>query len=252
MNLTNANYFEDTHYMSVSSYKLFKHCENKGLKGFGTPSKDMLVGSYVDAYVEGTLSEFCAEHPEIISSQGKTKGELKAEFKKAVEVCDFIDHDKVLQQFLSGEKQVIMTGEITDVPFKIKMDSYSPKIAINDLKVMYTITDSRGNYIDFISKWGYDLQLACYQEIVFQNTGDRLPVYICAVTKENPINSAVINIPQVVLDRALYSVQADLSHYYDVRRGIVLPKGCGLCAECISKREKTPIISMIDIMEGGY
>jgi hypothetical protein len=238
--------------MSVSSYKLFKQCENKGIKGFGTPSKDMLVGSYVDAYIEGTLSEFCEEHPEIISSQGKTKGELKAEFKKAVEICNFIDADKTLQQFLSGEKQVIMVGEISSIPFKIKMDSYSPKIAITDLKVMYTITDSKGNYIDFISKWGYDIQLACYQEIVFQNTGDRLPVYIVVVTKENPINSAIINIPQVVLDRALYGVQADLSHYYDVRKGIVLPIGCGLCAECIIKRQKTPIISMIDIMEGGY
>ena len=244
MGLTNETYFDKDEFMSVSLFKKLMHCEEDGLTDFGTPSSSMLVGSYVDAYVEGTLDTFIEEHPEIVSSRGATKGELKAEFKKAEEICRFIDGDETIQQFLSGEKQRIMTGVINGVPFKIKMDAYSEGIAINDLKVMYTITDGNGNYIDFITKYGYDIQLAVYQEIVRQNTGLQLPCFIVAVTKEDVIDSAIINIPQDVLDRALGLVDVLAPHLYDVKMGKVQAVGCGKCATCKSKRKKTPIISM--------
>ena len=39
-------------------------------------------------------------------------------------------------EYMSGEKQVIMTGEIEGVPVKIKIDSYHPNKMIVDLKVM--------------------------------------------------------------------------------------------------------------------
>jgi hypothetical protein len=153
---------------------------------------------------------------------------------------------------MSGEKQTIMTGEIAGVPFKIKIDSYSPHIAINDLKVMRTVTNSQGEFYDFITPWGYDIQLACYQEIVRQNTGEQLPCFICAVTKESPINSVIVNIPQNVLDRARYVVEEDIKHYYDVKTGKVEPVGCGKCKSCISLRKETPIISMADFIDFGW
>lgn len=248
--LTNDNYFEDTHYMSVSSFKKFQKCELAGTEAWGEPSDAMLIGSYVDAYIEGTLEKFKEEHPQIISSRGASKGELKADFVKAEELCRYIDADTTFSQFMSGDKQTIMVGEISGVPFKIKMDSYSKGIAINDLKVMRSVTDSKGNFMDFITPWGYDIQLACYQEIVRQNTGEQLLCYICAVTKESPINSVIINIPQIFLDRALYNVQTNVKHFYDVMQGLVSPSGCGVCNACISARKTTPIISLQDIIEG--
>lgn len=251
VNLTADNYFEDTHFMSVSSYKLYKKCEKLGLQGFKSePSKDMLIGSYVDAFVEGTLEKFKEGHPDIISSRGATKGELKAEFKQADEICDFISKDPVFSKFMSGDKQVVMTGEIGGVPFKIKMDSYSKGIAINDLKVMRTVTDRFGNFYDFITPWGYDIQLACYQEIVRQNTGEQLPCFICAVTKENPINSVIVNIPQNILNIALYGVESNVEHFYRIKTGLELPNGCGTCSVCVAERKKTPIISLGDIIGG--
>lgn len=250
--LTNDNYFEDKHYMSVSSFKKFQKCEVAGKEPWGEPSDAMMVGSYVDAYIEGTLDKFKEEHPQIISSRGASKGELKSEFQKAEEICKYIDADKTFSQFMSGDKQTIMTGEIGGVPFKIKMDSYSKGIAINDLKVMRTVTDSKGNFYDFITPWGYDIQLACYQEIVRQNTGEQLLCYICAVTKESPINSVIINIPQSFLDRALYNVESNVKRYYDVMQGNVAPTGCGVCPSCISARKTTQIISLQDIIEGGF
>lgn len=245
--LTPQNYYEEDEYMSVSAFKKLKKCEVDGTEDFET-TESMLVGSYVDSYVEGTLEQFRNEHPEIFSSKGATKGELKANFKYADEICKFIVNDKRLMQFLSGEKQTIMTGQIAGVPFKIKMDSYIQHMLISDLKVMKSITNNRGEYIDFITPWGYDIQLACYQEIVRQNTGDKLPCYICAVTKESPINSAIVHIPQEYLDRALYSVEADIQRLYDVKTGKVPPVGCGKCDACISKRLQTPLISLNDLM----
>ena len=149
---------------------------------------------------------------------------------------------------MSGEKQGIYTGVIGGVPFKIKMDSYSSGIAINDLKVMRTVTDNWGNYIDFITPWGYDTQLAVYQEVIYQNTGKRLPCYICAVTKETPINSIIVNIPQDYLNRALYDVEANVQHFYDIKMGRVEPVGCGICPTCITNRRVTKIISMEDLV----
>lgn len=247
--ITNENYFEDDEYMSVSQYKKLAKCEVDGLLPFGEPTDSMLVGSYVDAWVEGTLEEFKQAHPEIISTRGASKGELKSEFKKADEIINYIQKSKTFMQFLSGEKQTIMTGSIKGIPFKIKTDIYSPHIAINDLKVMKSITNNNGEYYDFISLWGYDIQMACYQEIVYQNTGEKLPCFICAVTKEDAINSAIIEVPQLVLDRALYKVESTINHYYDVKMKKVEPIGCGKCKACISSMTDTPIISMTDFID---
>ena len=245
--VTKDNYFTDTGHMSTSRFKRFLECEKLGMVGFGEPTEAMLVGSYVDAYVEGTLDEFIEENPSIMSSRGPTKGQLKAQFRKADEICEFIDNDSVLQDFLSGEKQVIMTGEIGGVPYKMMMDSYSPGIAINDLKVMARITDRSGEYYDFITQWRYDLQGAIYQEIVYQNTGERLPFYIVVVTKESPINSAVVQIDQNTLDNALYEVEYSSKRYYDILNNLEPTNGCGKCHVCISNRVETPIITLEEL-----
>jgi len=242
--LNNENYFTEEHYMSVSAYKRFLKCETDALAPFGEMSDAMLIGSYIDSYVEGTVEQFKENYPQIFSSRGATKGELKADYKNADEICKFIDNDKVFSKFMSGDKQTIMVGEIAGVPFKIKIDSYSKGIAINDLKVMRTVTNNDGEYYDFISQWGYDIQLACYQEIVFQNTGEKLPCYICAVTKEIPIDSVIINIPQETLDKVLYGVTLNIGRFYDVKTGKEKAERCEKCKTCRSTRTQTPIISL--------
>lgn len=76
-----------------------------------------------------------------------------------------------------------MTGELFGAKWKIKMDSYIPGVAIVDLKVMASITDLKWvkdiGYLDFVRYWGYDIQGAVYQEIVRQNTGEKLPFLHC-------------------------------------------------------------------------
>ena len=247
---TDELYFSDTHYMSVSRFKSFEKCEVGAMSEREEPSIPMLVGSYVDAYISGTLDKFKEEHPEIISSRGATKVELKADFKIVDDIIEKISNDRIFKQFLSGEKQVVMTGEIKGVPTKIKIDSYSAGKAIVDLKIMASITNRSGSYYDFVGVWGYDLQLSIYQEIVRQNTGEQLPVYIAVATKENPINTAIVYIPQVILDRALYRYESQVERFYKVMQGEIEPEGCGKCSACISKRTETPIISYEDLIGG--
>lgn len=240
--LTGENYYDADEYMSVSQYKAFNNCEVDALFGKQKTSTALLVGSYVDAFVEGALEEFKTLHPEIFTA----RGELRSDYKQADEICEYISRNDLIKQFLSGEKQTIMTGNIDGVPFKIKMDSYIKGVCITDLKCMRTVTQN-GEFYDFITPWGYNIQGACYQEIVYQNTGERLPFYICAVTKETPINSVIIKIPQYVLDSSLEMVKSNINHIYSVKKGEVQPIGCGKCATCISKR-KTPIISLEELL----
>ena len=70
-------------------------------------------------------------------------------------------------KYMAGEKQVIMTGKIADVPYKIKIDSYHPDKAIVDLKVVKDFeklwNDAEKQKQSFIRYWGYDIQGAIYQ-----------------------------------------------------------------------------------------
>lgn len=150
MVLTAENYYSqeaNEEYMSVSQFKDFcgtygkMPCEftaMEKLKGrWEEPkSKALMVGSYVDSYFEGTLDKFKTENPDLF----KRDGTLKAEFVKADEIIQRIERDDYFMKFMSGKKQVIMTGELFGTKWKIKMDSYIPDIAIVDLKVMASIT----------------------------------------------------------------------------------------------------------------
>ena len=81
MTLTNDNYFSveaSMEYFGVSSLKSFDACEARALaecKGeYKRPDTTaLLVGSYADAYFEGTLENFKTEHPEIFKKDGTLK-----------------------------------------------------------------------------------------------------------------------------------------------------------------------------------
>lgn len=241
--LTNENYFSPENqmkYMGVSQFKAFEKCEAAALaelKGEYQREKttSLLVGSYVDAHFEGTLDIFKAQNPEIFTK----KGELKSEYRKADTIIQRIERDPLFMTFLSGEKQVIMTGTIEDVPVKIKIDSYIRGKLIDDLKVMkdfapvYVPEQGRLNWIE---AWGYDLQGAVYQEIVRQNTGEKLPFYLSAVTKEPEPDIDIIELPQAYLDVSLVHFRENVIRYDGIKKGLFQPKRCEKCDYC--KRTK--------------
>lgn len=246
MVLTAENYYSkeaNKEYMSVSQYKDFAGTYGKMACEFSAVEKleerweqkkttPLLVGSYVDSYFEGTLEEFKKENPEIFTQ----KGELKANYKQAERIIARMERDPLFMQYMSGEKQVIMTGELFGAEWKIKIDSFVRGIAITDLKVMASITKLEWvkdiGYLDFVRYWGYDIQGAIYQEIVYQNTGERLPFYIAAGTKEEEPNIEVIQVTQNYLDEAKHMVETNMPRILRVKNGEAEPDRCEMCDCC--------------------
>lgn len=247
-------------YMSVSQFKDFEGtighsgCEFQAMEKlagrYKQPSNNaMLIGAYVDHYYEGTLKQFKENCPFIF----KKDGGLKAEFVKAEQVIERINKDPYFLRYLAGDKQVIMTGEIGGVPWKIKMDSYFKGVAIVDLKVMQSIRETHyvKNFgqMDFIRYWGYDIQGAVYQEIVRQNTGKKLPFYIAAASKEYEPDIEVIQVTQNYLDKALERVNALIDRVIAVKSGVLEPIRCGHCPCCRKNKLLIHPIGINDLIE---
>jgi hypothetical protein len=238
MQLTQRNYFSkraSLEYMSVSQFKAFQKCPASALaeiKGRYEREKTtaLLVGSYVDSYFEGTLPQFKHDNPEIF----KKDGTLKNEYLQAEAIIDRIHRDRMFTRFMSGRKQVIMTGEIEGVKVKIKVDSLH-KDKIVDLKVM---RDFQNVYVPEVGKvpwfegWGYEIQGAVYQEIVRQNTGLVLPFYLAAATKEKVTDLDIVHLEQETLDFALEKVKRDIEYFDAIKKGAIEAERCEKCDYC--------------------
>lgn len=233
--LTKENYATCHDYLSYSRFSKFLRCEASAAVNFREPaSVAQLVGSYVDAYFSEEMEDFKKAHPEIFNSK---TGQLKTDFLKAEEIIQRIKTDEKFMKLLSGEKQSIMVGEIEGVPFKIKMDSYIPGKAIVDLKVMKDFnkvwSDAYRTYVNFMVAYDYDIEMAIFQEIVYQNTGLKLPCYIAAITKETPSDIGAFLIPQNKLDEALEIVKNTLNERIKpILNGEIAPHRCEKCYYC--------------------
>lgn len=272
MNLTANNYYSskaNMEYCSVSQYKDFigtplrPGCEARALaeaKGLipHPVTTALAVGSYVDAYFSGEIKEYTMAHPEMFSSRGATKGELKAEFRQAVAMIKRAEKEKLFMRYMDGEKQKILTGDIEGVPFKIRMDSCDGR-RITDLKTIKSISETfwikdSGERLNFIEAWNYDLQGAVYQEIYFQNFGKRLPFYICAISKDKSSDGlyhprvAVIEVLQTHMDERLSEVKANIKKIQAIKTGEIEPISCGICDYCADTLPLEEVISQDQLL----
>ncbi len=217
MNLTNDNYFSleaMQEYLSVSQYKDFvgstgqRGCEAMAmakLRGewFQELTTPLLVGSYVDAYFEGTLSNFI---------------------------------DKYFMRYLSGQKQRIFTGEIFGVKWKCKIDCLDSDLFITDLKIMAAIRESfwvkDAGYMSFVEYWGYDLQAAIYQKLVELSLGKQLPFFLAVATKEKYSDIEIIGFTQNDLDSSLSTIAPNIQRIMDLKAGNAEPDRCEDCDYC--------------------
>ena len=251
--INNENYYNNESnksFMSCSQFKDFQKCEVEALAKVNgelieEKTDALYFGGYVDAYFSNELDQFKANNPDMFNSK---TGELKAPFKMINEVISAIENDELLMKYLSGEKQVIMTGEISGVPFKIKMDSYFEGKCIVDQKIIkdldLTWVEREGKNIktDFIDAYGYAIQGAIYQEIVRQNTGVQLPFILAITTKQENPDKALIQIDQYYLDKALELVKQLAPRYDAIKKGLVEPIGCGHCASCRKDKKCTEVV----------
>jgi len=240
--LTNFNYFSPeamTDYWSVSQFKQFVKCpaaaiaELKGEYQWEI-STALLVGSYVDAYFTGdagAMGRFALEHPEIFNSR---TGALKSEFKQAETMIEAVKRQPVMKDYLFGDHQQIFTGKLFDVDWKVKLDVYTEDriVDLKTVKDFNPIYEQGFGYRSWIEYWGYDIQGAIYQKIVEQNTGQKLPFYIVAVTKEKVPDVAVIHLPQHILDTALKVVEAKIDRFDLMKKGLMPAERCEICDWC--------------------
>ena len=260
--VTKENYFSpeiQMAYMSASQYKDFSRCESAAmarLRGeFPEPETTaLLVGSYVDAVFAEEIDAFRESHPGLF----KRDGTLKADFLRAEEIVERMQKDPLYMMLMSGKKQVIRTGEIAGVPFKIKIDSllsgetcrviarHSPGArtalgfcdgAIVDQKVMKDTEDiwdpDTHTRVPFAAAWGYDIQGAIYQAV----EGNMLPFILAVGTKQSPPALEAVYIPDQDLAAALAEVEDRAPRYQAIKEGRIPPDRCGKCAYCRATRK---------------
>ena len=259
MKLTNRNYYgskANNEFMSVSQFKQFQKCEAMALAELNgeyerPKSKALLLGSFVDEMLTGskrTQIKFISDNfSELFQKSSKLSkldeaGRMTfindyfdslfnednkpySEIVQALEVIEKIKNQPLMVQHFKSKHQTIMTGVIAGVPFKIKMDNYKPSEFIADCKYMASLR-SPNLFEQMVKYWGYDLQGAVYQEIVYQNTGKRLPFYLDIATKENPTHLAVAQINQYDLDEALEVVKTFAPRFQAIKRGEMPPERC--------------------------
>lgn len=274
--ITNENYFSHENqmkYMGSSQYKAFdmSHggCEARAMaeiRGeYSRPSSTaLLVGSYVDAHFEGTLDIFRAQHPELF----KKDGTLKSDYEKANNIIARMEEDELYMMLMSGKKQVIRTGEIAGVPFKIKIDSLPdgaqceeivrrfPETApvfgfcdgaIVDQKCMRDMepvwSDTEHTKLPFVEAWGYDVQGAIYQAV----EGNMLPFILAVGTKENATDLAALTIGDADLAAKLAEIEENAPRYQAIKQGEIEPNRCGHCEYCRATKKLTRIIDYKEI-----
>ncbi len=251
--LTKNNYYSaeaNQHYMSASFVKSMLRCEAAAMaeltgEWVPPPSEALLVGSYVDSYFEGPKSfeRFIAETPEIINSR---TGELKAPFRRANEMIVRAKSDPVFMEYMRGQKQKIVTGEIMGIPFKAKFDVYRKGERIVDLKTTmnmepkYRAGEGKLNPILY---WGWDIQLSLYAEL----EGNDLPTYLAIITKEDPPNLYLVEITKAERDACMEYLKAKLPRFDAIKRGLIEPKRCEKCAYCRATKRLTKPITLDEL-----
>lgn len=252
--LTKNNYYSveaNQYYFSASQIKTFMECPARAVAEIRGDYKrpetvSLLVGSYVDAYFTdpAAFKIFGERHPEVFNTR---TGGLKSEFKRANEMIDRARRDRLFCEFLRGRKQKILTGEIFGFSFRSKLDVYRRGERIVDLKTakdMAPMYVKGAGRVSFAEAWHWTTQAAIYQAI----EGNTLPVYLAVITKEDPPDIAVIQIPQSHMNAEMEILRDSLPRYDAMKQGIIPPERCGCCEYCRATNRLERAI-MLDEME---
>lgn len=238
-------------FWSVSQYKDFCRCEAMAMAKIRgefeqKQTKAMLIGTLVDRWFEGTLDRLRQESPNIFYCRN---GALRADFRKADEIIKRVQQDSRFMQFMSGEKQKILTFEMFGAPWKMKMDSFVKNICIADLKVVASIDTDRGAVKAAFRRLQYHIQGAVYQSGTEACGYGKLPFYLAIATKEAVTNFDIFQIDQPTLDMALREIEGNMPRFIAVKSGSEKPNYCGVCDYCKSVK-KARIRNYSELLEG--
>ena len=266
MILNDDNYFSqesNEHYMSVSQFKQgieeLGGCEARmvaELKDeYKRPySKALTVGSYLHSYFEGfeAFNKFESDNKDLIF---KKNGAKYSEFEQALAMIHTLDNDPFCMYALTGEKEVIYTGELFGVEWKIKIDNINhEKLFFSDIKSTQELrkrywSDRHKRFVSFIDMYGYDIQMSVYQEIIRQNTGRIYNPFIVAVTKESKPDKAIIHFDEEELKNALEYVSEHIDSVVAAKIGQRDAYRCEKCEYCRQTKKLTTTIGIEDLLK---
>lgn len=252
--LTKSNYYShdtDFQYMSFSVFRDFEQCEAATLaklKGDWEPTSNpepLLVGNYVHSYFESPEAhqEFVeANKSEMISTRGKTKGQLKSSYKVADDMIKTLSEDDFFNYvYMPGKKEVIVTGELFGHQWKGKIDSLClDRGYFCDLKTVDDFHKGHWNpelrqKVNFVEDRGYHMQAAIYQELIRQTFDVDCQPYIFGVSKQPIPDKIAISFDgdgQFLMQSALEKIKTDQDRFWRVLMGEEKPKRCGKCEYC--------------------
>lgn len=259
MILTRDNYYTpeaDWAYMSCSQYQGWRECEAKQLAKLqgrweDEPKEAFLVGNYFHTYFESPEAheQFIMEHEEEIFLK-QTKAEaaagirrLRAPYELANKMIKVAEVDPMIKTLLDmdGENEMIMTGEIFGVPWRIRLDKYvAAGRLIIDYKTVANIwkqewSDEAHAKVSFLEAYEYLMRAAVYAEIEKQNAGKASdPQFlIIAISKQEHPDKEILSLNhRQRWDFELEKIKEQLPYIQAVKEGRMRPKRCGMCDYC--------------------
>ena len=268
----NLKYLDCSTYKNVVGTAGRKGCECRALaiaKGeYEQPKTEaLLVGSYVDAYFDKSLSQFCLDNMEYVFSKASIKKFEKSgkaeelERLKAFEQADIMIKraikEPLFMKYVEGETQKILTADIDGVPIRVKLDSFDGH-RITDIKTAASITETyyakdSGQRLNFVENFGYIEQAFFYQTAVEQNFGKHLPFYLAVITKEKHNNEphprvAVIQIPDKIIEDKGKEIREKIKGVWNVLQGEYEPVPCKTCEWCADNLPLEKVISIDELM----
>ena len=260
MKLTSENYYSreaDIEYMSCSQYQDFLSCEARAMaklegRYIPKPTEALTVGNYFHTAMESTEAHeaFCDEHlfdifkTKVSSKTGEiiTNGKY-APYAQADQMIDACYNDPLIKSLIDmkGENEVIMTGELFGIPWKIRLDKYMrDRRLILDWKTTADINKTEYNPMtgereSFVESLGYMMRAAVYSEIEKQVSGSSADpdFIIVAVSKQDPPDKAVLLLNhRQRYDWELEEIKKHLPYINAIRKKELAPRRCGMCDYC--------------------
>lgn len=270
MELTRDNYYTpeaNREFMSCSQYQSFLKCEAAAMAEFEgrykpSDSEALIVGNYFHTAMESEEAhrEFCEAHFDDIYkvSVSKKTGETVikgkyAPYEKADQMLSTCFADPVIKHLIDmpGENEVIMTGKLFGLPWRIRLDKYvADNRLIIDWKTCADINKTEFNPIlgereSFVEAMGYMMRAAVYTEIERQFTGrdSDADFVIVAVSKQDPPDKAALLLNhRQRYDYELEQVRKNMEQIIKVKSKMVKPRRCGMCEYCRSTKVLKKIV----------
>lgn len=278
--LTKENYFSPEAqriYLGSSSFKAWD-IMNEGSEMFGNfieggceareiairkglwvvdEKEAFLVGHYVHAWSEGpeAFQKFINDNYSKIYQKNQKP---YAAFAIADAMIETLRKSELVTMLRNTpQKEMILTGLIGGVPFKIMVDIPNfEKGYWADLKTVAELRGTsykNGRRVSFIDVFGYKYQFAIYSEIIRQYLGlpegEYLDPYLIAADKQKVPDHTVIYMGKDFINYTLEEIKQKLPRIVAARTGQVEPIRCEKCEYCRSTKQLKKPISLLEYEE---